>query len=141
MAMAARVFVTLLVCFFALDFCEIRLDERSEGTVIDRFIIHNGYYGRKVFRGKAWRKTNFSKSARKLSHRRAIYSFRHHGMDPFFTLILCGDVELNPDPTNQQKNSKPAKQDENQDFLKFLFVLSGKLTAAKRASLKIKLEC
>ena len=136
MAMAARVFVTLLVCFFALGVCEIRFDESSKGTVIDRFIIHNGYYGRKALWGKAWRKANFSKSARKGSHRRAIYSFRHHGMDPFFTLILCGDVELNPGPTNQQKNNKPAKQDENQDFFEILIRLERKIDSGQESILE-----
>ena len=86
---------------------------------------------KKVFWGKACGKANFSKSALKRSHRRAIYSVRHHGMDPFFTLILCRDVELNPGPINQQKNSKPAKQDLNQDFFEILVRLERKIDSGQ----------
>ena len=130
-AMAVRFFVTFLGFFFSLDFCEIRPDESSEGSVIDRFIIHNGYYGRKVIWGKARRKANFSKSARKRSRRRAIYTVGHHSMDPFVILILCGDVELNPGPTNQQRNNKPAKQAENQDFFEILIRLERKIDSGQ----------
>ena len=129
--MVARVFLTLLVCFFALDFCEIQPDESSEGTVIDRFIIHNGYYGRNVLWEKVWKKANFLKLARRRAHRRAIYFVRHHGMNPFFTLLLCGDMEVNPGPTNQQKNKKFAKQDENQDFFEILIRLELKIDSGQ----------
>ena len=36
-------------------------------------------------------------------------------MDPFFDLLLCGDVELNPGPANQ-KNNTIVKNDDSTDF-------------------------
>jgi len=113
-------FCYALGLFFTLDFLEIKPDESSKGTVIDKFTIHNSYYGRKVLRGKAWRKEHFSKSGRKLSRRQAIFSVGHESMTP----------------TIQQKNSKFAKQDEAQDFFEILIRLERKIDSAQESILE-----
>ena len=56
-------------------------------------------------------------------------------MDPFFDLLLCGDVELNPGPANQ-KNTKSVKNDEATDFSEILIRLEKKFECGQESILE-----
>ena len=57
-------------------------------------------------------------------------------MTLFFTLLLCGDVELNPGPTNQQRNNKATKNEESPDFAEILFRLEKKVESGQESILE-----
>ena len=57
------------------------------------------------------------------------------GMDLVFTLLLSGDVELNPRATNQQKNNKSTKTDETQDSSEILMRLEKKIECSQECIL------
>ena len=56
-------------------------------------------------------------------------------MDPFFDLLLCGDVELNAGPANQ-KNTKIVKNDESTYFLEILVPLEKKIERGQESILE-----
>ena len=56
-------------------------------------------------------------------------------MDLVFTLLLSGDVELNPRATNQQKNNKSTKTDETQDSSEILMRLEKKIECSQECIL------
>ena len=58
---------------------------------------------------------------------RRAYSVGLTGMDLFFILLLCGDVELNPGPTNNLRSTKAAAKDESPDFSEILLHLEKKI--------------
>ena len=75
-----------------------------------------------------------TKSARKRSRRKAAFSAGLDCMDPFFDLLLCGDVELSPGPANQKKNII-VKNDESIDFSEILIRLEKKLESGQESIL------
>ena len=61
-------------------------------------------------------------------------------MDRFFTLLLSGDVELNPRPTHQQKSNKSAKTVETQDFSEILLRLEKRVECGQESSLETQTQ-
>ena len=135
MAVAARVFATLLIfVFICTELMDITPVDRLK--VVCKYKVCNVQNRRKFLEGKAWLKANVSKSARKRSHRRVAYSGELDGMDPFFKLLLCGDVELNPGPTNQQRNNKCVKNNEASDFPEILLRLEKTIESGQESILE-----
>ena len=135
MVVAASVFVTLLSSvFICTELLNIIPIDRWEVDCKYRMSI--GQNGRNFLEGKAWWKANLVKSACKRSHRRVAYFVELEGMDPFFKLLLCGDVELNPGPTNQLTCNKCVKNDEALDFPKILLHLEKKSESSQKSILE-----
>ena len=73
--------------------------------------------------GKAWTRINFSKPFRK----RLAYTGFKCVMDQYFTLLLSGDVELNPRPANSTRNAKFIAHEDIPDFSDILLRLEKKI--------------
>ena len=93
----------------------------------DRFIIYGCSKGFCRLCGKVWRSFKSSKSTRRRMHQRRAYSSGLTGMDPFYMLLLSGDVELNPGPTNNLRSTKAAAKDESPDFSDILLRLEKRI--------------
>ena len=93
----------------------------------DRFIIYGCSKGFCRLCGKAWRSFKSSKSTRRRMRQRRAYSSGLTGMDPFYMLLLSGDVELNPGPTNNLRSTKAAAKDESPDFSDILLRLEKRI--------------
>ena len=91
---------------------------------MDIVIIHRSSTENVVLSGKAWRKFKSSKITRKRLCSKRAYS---GGMDPYFNLLLCGDVELNSGPTNHSKNTRSVGRDETPDFSEIILRLEKRI--------------
>ena len=93
----------------------------------DRFIIYGCSKGFCRLCGKVWRSFKLSKSTRRRMRQRRAYSSCLTGMDPFYMLLLSGDMELNPGPTNNLRSTKSAAKDESPDFSDILLRLEKRI--------------
>ena len=62
------------------------------------------------------------------------YSVGLEGRNWFFILLLCGDVDLNPGPTNQQKNSKSIKANETHGRSESLLLFEKKIECGQESN-------
>ena len=131
MELTARFLYAISMFLFAFGYFDINLEDSLGREVI----IQSGHSGRRYLHGKAWRKVNLSRSAHKRSRRKAAFSAGLDCMDPFFDLLLCGDVELNPGPANQ-KNIKIVKNDKYTDFSEILIQLEKKIERGQESILE-----
>ena len=131
MELTARFLYAISIFLFAFGYFDINLEDSLGREVI----IQSGHSGRRYLHGKAWRKVNLSKSAHKRSRRKAAFSAGLDCMDPFFDLLFCGDVELNPGPANQ-KNTKIVKNDKYTDFSEILIRLEKKIERGQESILE-----
>jgi len=76
----------------------------------DRFIIYGCSKGFCRLCGKAWRSFKSSKSTRRRMRQRRAYSSGLTGMDPFYMLLLSGDVESRPGSRSSKKKLKLLKK-------------------------------
>ena len=116
MEVTPHVFFVLLVIFFAFATFKRKKVDVYTSDYASRFIIHGVSTGFVWLSGKAWIKSESAKSTQKRMHQRRAYCIGLKGMDPFFILFLCGDVELNPGPTNNLRSTKAAAKDKSPDF-------------------------
>ena len=108
--MLARVIFTLIWLRNSKDFdCSFDMQ---------RLIVRKPFTGNFLM-GKAWRRIKSSKRIRK---RRAYTGFKCV-MDQYFTLLLSGDVELNPGPANYTRNTKSNAREDIPDFSDILIRL------------------
>ena len=119
MELTARFLYAISIFLLAFGYFDIKLEESLGREVIDKYIIQSGHSGRRYLHGKAWGKVNLSKSARKRSQRKETFSAKLDCMEPFFDLLLRGNVELNPGTANQ-KNNKTVNNDESTGFSEIL---------------------
>ena len=61
-------------------------------------------------------------------------------MDPYFSLLLCGDVELNPGPTNSSKSTKYVARDETPDFSEILLRLEKKIDDGQESIIENQIQ-
>ena len=101
MAMLARVIFTLILFSFAFPFWLWNSKDFNCSFVMKRLIVRKPFTG-KFLMGKAWRRIKSSKWTWK---RRAYTGFKCM-MDQYFTLLLSGNVELNPCPANYTRDTK-----------------------------------
>ena len=120
MEVTARVFIALVIVVTGIVEClEVKSKDRLDLKLVYKYRISNGVWRKRALEGRSWSKANLSKSARKRSRRRVAYSSGLIGMDPFYTLLLSGDVELNPGPTNQLRIINPQRLMKLKIFLRF----------------------
>ena len=127
MELTARVFFALFVIFFRFNNFDRKKVYVETIDYTSRFIIHGSPTRFVCLSGKARIKSESSKSARKRMCQRRAYCVGLTGIGPFFILLLSGDVELNPGPTNNLRSTKAAAKDESPDFSEILLRLEKKI--------------
>ena len=127
MAVTARVLFAVFVLFYAFEYYDSKSNVSNRNDNKEKFLMNGCSIGKKVLYGKAWRNFKSSKSSRKRIRQKRAYSVGLECMDPYFSLLLCGDVELNPGPTNSSKSTKYVARDETPDFSDILLRLEKKI--------------
>ena len=95
MEVLARVIFSLVVFSFAFSLTRESSKDFDKSDDINKVFIQSRCFGYSVVSGKAWRKFYSSKRYRKQIQKWRAYSGLDCVLDPYFTLLLCGDVELN----------------------------------------------
>ena len=142
MALTARVLFTLFVLCHFFQNTRTNTPEDYEFRIKD-VPLHFGYtFGRVILSGRKWRKLFSSKFYRKSCCRRPpgltkyANNVTSETMEPFFFLLLSGDVELNPGPTNTSKSNKQAAKEGNSDFAEILLRLEQKFDSGQEIILQ-----
>ena len=97
MELTAHCLYAISIFLFAFAYSDIKLEESLGREVIDKHIIKSGHSGRRYLHGKAWRKVNLSKSARKRSRRKAAFSAGLDCMDPLSIYFFVEMLSYTPD--------------------------------------------
>ena len=123
----ARVIFSLVVFSFAVSLTRVSSKDFNKSDDINKVFIQSRCFGYSVMSGKAWRKFYSSKRYRKHIQNWRAYTGLECVLDPYFTLLLCGDIELNPGPANHTKSPKSIIREENSDFFEILLRLEKKI--------------
>ena len=135
MDMIARVLFMLVTLSFAFSFSH--LDSKDFYSSFDvKKVIHNRGFGDSGLVGKAWIRLHASKSFRKRVRRRRAYSYCRGENDPFLSLLLCGDVELNPGQATHMKLTRLVAHDAGPDFSEILLRLERKVDDGQESLIK-----
>ena len=142
MEVTARVLFTLAMVYFVLQW-SVTENIRNDGSGFNIVTVRCGSkFGRRYPSGKAWRKFILSKFHRKRCCRRptglvtSAIVVSSTEMEPFLSLLLSGDVELNPGPTNSSKSSRSANKEGNLDFGEILLRLEEKFDSGQESILR-----
>ena len=110
-------FALFLFCF-AFRFSDGNSKEFDCNFKMKRLIIRQRFTGDWLL-GKAWTRMKLSKRFRK----RMAYTGLKCVMDQYSTLLLAGNVELNPGPANCTRNAKSIAREDIPDFSDILLRL------------------
>ena len=142
MEVTARVLFTLAMVYFVLQW-SVTENIRNDGSGFNIVTVRCGSkFGRRYPSGKAWRKFILSKFYRKRCCRRptglvtSAIVVSSTEMEPFLSLLLSGDVELNPGPTNSSKSSRSANKEGNLDFGEIFLRLEEKFDSGQESILR-----
>ena len=131
MAMLTRALVALFLFCFAVGFSDWNSKEFDYNFNMKRLIIRKRVTGDWLL-GKVWTRMKFSKRFRK----RMAYTGFKCVMDQYFTLLLSGDVELNPGPVNSTRNAKSIAREDIPDFSDILLRLEKKIDDGQESMLQ-----
>ena len=131
MALLARVIFILFLFCFSFDFLDGNSNDLDYNFVLKRHIVRKPFTGKYLI-GKAWRKIKSSKRMRKSR----AYTGSNRVMDQYFTLLLSGDVELNPGPANYTRSTKSNTREDIPDFADILIRLEKKIDDGQENVLK-----
>ena len=115
MEMIACVLFMHVTLSFAFSFSHLDSKDFYSSFDVKKVVIHNRGFGGSVLVGKVWIRLHASKSFQKWVRRRWAYSYCRGENDPFLSLLLCGDVELNPGPATHTKLTRSVARDEVPD--------------------------
>ena len=142
MEVTARVLFSLVILFNLLQW------NRSDSIECEGFrfkdvpVLYGPSLRSKNLTGRAWRKFVCCKSFRKRIGNRPSNSSilpninSSNLMDPFFMLLLSGDVELNPGPINYPKSNKASSKEDNPDFTEILLRFEQKMESGQESILQ-----
>ena len=136
MEVIARAVFMLVTLSFAFSFSHLESKDVYSSFDVRKVVIHNRGFGDSVLVGKAWIRLQSSKSFRKRIRRRRAYSYCRGEIDPCISLLLCGDVELNPGPATHTKITRSVARDEVPDFSEILLRLERKFDDGQESLIK-----